>query len=139
MHLPLGSVDLSDLGFLEAAASGDLGLAQFRHGDHLRLAWLLVHQWPLNHAEDIARSTIQRFAERHGVSTLYNETITLAWIRLVATHHEDTFAEFLDRNHERLNRELLYRFWTPELLTSDEAKRQWVPPDREQLPGSAYP
>jgi CDP-diacylglycerol--glycerol-3-phosphate 3-phosphatidyltransferase len=139
MHLPLGSIDLNDLEFLQAAASGDLGLAQFRHGDHLRLAWLLVHQWPLNRAEDFARVTIQRFAERHGVSTLYNETITLAWIRLVATHHEDTFAEFLDRNRERLNRELLYRFWTPELLTSDEAKRQWVPPDREQLPGSACP
>jgi hypothetical protein len=134
MQFTFGSIDLNDEEFLAVADSGDLGLSQFRHADHLRLAWLLVQRWPLNRAEDFARAAIRRFADRHAVSALYNETITLAWVRLVASHHENTFEEFLSANQNRLNRELLHRFWTPELLASDEAKRQWVRPNREELP-----
>jgi hypothetical protein len=93
-----------------------------------------VHRLPLEQAEETVRATIQAFAQRHGVPGLYHETITRAWVRLIATHHETSFGEFLEANEYRLNRELLWRFWTPEILGSEMAKRQWVEPDRHALP-----
>jgi hypothetical protein len=87
----------------------------------------------LEHAELLVRSSIRRFAERHAVSHLYNETVTIAWVRLISTHRESSFADFLRENESRLNLQLLHQFWTPELLTSDRAKREWVAPDRRGL------
>ena len=58
----------------------------------------------------------------------------LAWLHLLATHREPTFEEFLRQNEARLNLDTLHRFWSPELLASDRARREWVPPDREELP-----
>jgi hypothetical protein len=130
----LGSCDFSDEQFLAALASGELAASQFRHADHLRLAWLWVRRLPLEQAEERVRATIQAFAQRHGVPGLYHETITRAWVRLIATHRETSFGEFLEENEYRLNRELLWRFWTPEVLGSEVAKGQWVEPDRHALP-----
>ena len=130
----LASADLSDEEFLAALDSGELKPSQFRHADHLRLAWLYLHQRPLERAELLVRSAIKRIAERHAVSHLYNETVTIAWVRLISTHCEPSFADFLRENESRLNLQLLHRFWTPELLTSDRAKREWVAPDRRSLP-----
>ncbi|MGI8990574.1 MAG: hypothetical protein ACR2I2_13475 [Bryobacteraceae bacterium] len=129
-----GSSELSDEEFLAAVDSAALHPSQFRHADHLRLAWLYLRQTSLENAERLVRSGIERFAERHGVADIYNETVTLAWVRLISTHRESSFAEFLSENESRLNSSLLHRFWTPELLTCDRAKREWVPPDRQALP-----
>jgi hypothetical protein len=135
MALVLGSADLSDEQFLSAIASAELRPSQFRHADHLRLAWLQVRRAPsLEQAEYLVASAIRGFALKHGVLRLYHATITLAWVRLIAKHDEGSFAEFLRDNEWRLNRELLHRFWTPELLASDAARKSWVPPDIRVLP-----
>jgi hypothetical protein len=134
MALILASAGLNDEYFLAALNSAELSPSQFRHADHLRLAWLYLHQKPLAEAEELVRSTIRKFAERHRVSHLYNETVTIGWVRLIATHREPTFTDFLRENESRLNLQLLHRFWTPELLASDRAKREWVAPDRRVLP-----
>jgi hypothetical protein len=53
---------------------------------------------------------------------------------LLATHHESTFEEFLAKNELRLGKDLLFRFWSPELLDTPEARQAWVSPDRQCLP-----
>ena len=80
------------------------------------------------------RSGLQRFAAHHHVPHLYHETVTTAWVRLLATHHENSFEEFLHSNERRLTMDPLHQFWTPDLLASEEAKKGWTPPDRKQLP-----
>jgi hypothetical protein len=55
-------------------------------------------------------------------------------MHLLATHHEPTFDEFLTANESRLGKDFLFRFWSPELLETREAKDGWVPPDRQSLP-----
>ena len=133
MPLALASAHMSDEEFL--AAFHDCRLTEFRHADHLRLAWLHVHMEPLEIALANVRTGIRKFAQSHNATWRYHETITTAWVRLLSTHHEAEFGEFLVVNEHRLNKELLHRFWTPELLTSDKARRHWVPPDRCALPG----
>lgn len=134
MSLRLGSADLDDEAFLSALRTGRLESSKFHHADHLRLAWLAVHKLTLTEAEEFVCSAIKGFAERHGASHKYNQTVTVGWVRLIATHRESTFEEFLTRNEHQLNQKLLLRFWTASLLGSDLAKSQWIEPDRQQLP-----
>ena len=42
----------------------------------------------------------------HNAEGLYHETITTAWIRLLSTHHETEFGEFLAANEHRLTKEV---------------------------------
>ena len=134
MAIVVASIRLSDDDFLDAFATCVLPSSLFRHGDHLRLAWLLLHRMPFDDALKLIREGIQRFAAHHVASHLYHETLTTAWIKLLATHREASFEDFIASNQHRLNLELLHRFWTPAILDSEAAKLRWVPPDKEALP-----
>jgi hypothetical protein len=131
----LGSADLSDDEFLKLFLTCKLSPEKFRHADHLRLAWLQTRREALGDAVSCVRNDIRRFAVHNGVEHLYHETITIAWVRLVATHQE-SFEAFLSDNRARLNLNLLHHFWTPSLLASNEARTRWVPPDLLELPSS---
>ena len=134
MAIVVASAELSDEEFLAAFANCELPLSSFRHGDHLRLAWIQLHRKTLEEALSAVREGIQKYAAHHGQSRLYHETITAAWVRLLATHHEATFEEFIASNVHRLNPGLLHRFWSPEMLQSEAARLTWVAPDRKALP-----
>ncbi len=135
MALVLGSAALEDGQFLAGVESGTLPKACFRHADHLRLAWLRLRSLPVEHAVVKVKHDIFAYATALGAAHIFHHTVTEAWVRLLATHHEASFAEFLSVNEERLRTPLLHRFWTPETLGSNEAKRGWVAPDRAPLPG----
>ena len=132
--LTIASVALSDDAFLAAFNNCTLPCASFRHGDHLRLAWIQLHRHAFDEALDLVRAGIRRFAAHNGMPNLFHETITTAWVRLLTTHHELTFDQFVSENEHRLNRELLHRFWTPSVLESNAARSAWVAPDRAPLP-----
>ena len=134
MALTLSSRHLSDSEFLVAFKSALLPTAHFHHADHLRLAWLIVHRMPLAESEAWIRTAISHYAATHGLSGLYHETVSLAWVRLVATHHEATFDEFLHVHQARLRFNLLHEFWSAALLASPAAKQRWVEPDLRPLP-----
>ena len=134
MLLKPASSALTDAEFLAAFHACSLPPACFRHADHLRLAWLHIHRHPLNAAIDNVRNCIRVYATHLGRPKLYHDTITIAWVRLLASHDEPTFDEFLMLNEHRLNAELLHRFWSPELLQSEAARKEWVDPDRAGLP-----
>ena len=134
MPLVLATAHLSDDEFLEAFHTCRLRTSEFRHADHLRLAWLHLAREPFETALDRVRSGIQTFAKHHHLSGLYHETITTAWVHLLATHSESSFDGFLAVNESRLSSNLLHGFWTPEILASREARSHWVPPDRQELP-----
>jgi len=134
MQLTLATAHLGDDEFLDAFHCCRLKNGEFRHADYLRLAWLHLHRTTLDAALEKVRAGIRRFAEFHQTPGLYHETVTVAWVRLLATHHEKTFEEFLAGNEYRLNKDLLHRFWTPEILANEQAKKSWVPPDRMELP-----
>lgn len=132
--MAFGSEPLTDDEFLAAFHSCRLPKEQFKNLDHFRLAWLHVHRESQAEAEIRVREGIVAFAAHLGATGKYHETITVAWVRLLATHREPTFDEFVRKNEAKLNLDTLHRFWSPELLASDRARREWVPPDRQELP-----
>jgi hypothetical protein len=135
MSLTVASSHLDDEEFLLAVRDCTLPATAFRHGDHLRLAWLLLHRYPFLEALSKVRHSIVSLAKTFGAKGLYHETITRAWVSLLATHEEATFSEFIELNEERLNLELLHRFWSPDVLHSEAARLNWIAPDRGQHAG----
>lgn len=134
MSVVVASSHLQDDQFVNAFRSCDLPATNFRHGDHLRLAWIYLHSFTAAEAEQLFKQDLKRYATHLGAHGLYHETITLAWLKLLATHTEPTFAEFLQLHEEKLGVELLLRFWSRDVLMSDAARAHWIAPDQRALP-----
>jgi hypothetical protein len=128
------SAAMSDADFLAAIGSCSYPIAEFRHADHLRLGWLLLSKMDLASASAHAARTIRRLTQHHGMADRYHETITQAWMRLLASHEELNFCEFLALHRNRVSLELLHRHWRRETLMSAEARASWVEPDLDPLP-----
>ncbi len=116
----------------------DCTLEDFRHVDHVRLAWLCLRasDWPAACAR--VRDGIRRFAAHHGATTKYHETLTLGWLGLVATAIEASpdatdLDELTSANPRLLDRNALGDHYSAELLWSDRARREWVEPDLRPL------
>jgi len=138
----LGTAALEDDALVEAFESCRLPAAQFHHADHIRLAWIYLGR--MSEAEATARieRSIRQFAAHNGVSEKYHHTITLAWMRLVATARRATpeaynFGAFAERNGELFDVKALGRYYSAEHLASRDAKSGWVDPDLQQLPDGA--
>jgi hypothetical protein len=136
MTLVIGSAHIDDAEFLRAIHHCELPASSFRHGDHLRLAWLHLRRAPQGGALESVRADIRRFAAHLGVAHIFHETVTSAWVRLLASHREPDFTQFMAQNEHRLNLGLLHRFWTPQALNSEAARSAWLAPDRAALPAA---
>jgi len=133
-----GAADLDDAELLAAVEDLTLGNHRFRHYDHVRLAWILLRGADLEAATDRMARGLRRFAEHHGNASRYHDTITRAFMRLVAAHRAaapapdfPTFARF---NAELFDPRILGAYYSEALLKSPNARASWVPPDRRPLP-----
>ena len=111
--------------------------AEFHHADHVRVVWEYLRAEPLL-VDALHRfaTNLRRFATHHGKPRLYHETITWAYLALI---HErmlhDPQADwrtFAETNSDLLTWKpsVLDRYYTPERLFSDAARRSFVLPDR---------
>ena len=91
------------------------------------------------------RSVILAFNAAHQVpdepTRGYHETITGAWLRIIHTTIRiygpaGSADEFLDGQPQLHEKKILRLFYSPELIMSPEAKRQFVDPDLTSLPRS---
>ena len=79
-------MNASDRVFLDALEKAVIPNHAFRHRDHLRAAWLYIHERGASGAEEAMLQTIHRFATAHGHAGRFHHTLTAAWVRLVAAH-----------------------------------------------------
>lgn len=117
--------------------------AEWTHEAHLRVAFLHVTRYPLDEAHLRMRAGIIRMNERHGLVESpergYFETLTYAWLAIVAAAQAETKASsskaLLAARPELLDRERPLRHYSRELLRTARARAIFVAPDREPLPG----
>jgi hypothetical protein len=113
----------------------------FSHREHLELVWNYLDRYDADAARDAVAAAIRHVATLHGAPERYHETITQAWVRLVALHRNGsaatTFDEFIADNAGLLDRALLARHYTEKLIASDQARRQRTEPDLRPLPAAA--
>lgn len=131
--------DLTDQQFVHAFESCDLPKEHFRHRDHIRLAWIYLQLYGDREARWHMSEAIRRFAAFHGQTHKYHETITVAWLRLVA--HAMTrlprsadFDALTKDSPELLEKRTIERFYSADLLASEAARTSWVEPDLQSLP-----
>ncbi|HUQ86999.1 MAG TPA: hypothetical protein VM096_05535 [Vicinamibacterales bacterium] len=109
---------------------------QFHHQQHVQVAWLFVQRYGMPAALGEFSAAIKRFADAKGATGLYHETITWAFLLLIAErearHPAATWEEFEAVNADLLvwKPSILERYYSRELLSSDIAKRAFMMPDR---------
>jgi hypothetical protein len=128
---------MNDRDFVAAVESCAVAAAEFRHADHVRLAWLYLNDHPL--IEAIARysTALRRLAAFYGVPDKYHETITWAYLVLIhermrrddAPHQWEAFRA---ANSDLFSRKpsVLERYYAPQTLKTDVARRIFVLPDK---------
>jgi len=109
----------------------------FHHPEHVRVAWWYARRHPWTAALERFQAALRRFAEARGKPERYHETITTAFMALVAERLDATGADldwdgFATRNADLLvwSPSILDRYYQPETLASDRARRVFVLPDR---------
>jgi hypothetical protein len=108
----------------------------FHHGDHIRLAFAYLSQYPVLQALERFASGLKRFAAVRGRPQLYNETITCAYIFLIRermVRFEGTdWEEFARRNPDMLvwSAGILSLYYREGTLQSDLAREVFVLPDK---------
>lgn len=134
-----GASAWSDEDFLRAFEDLSFPPDQFHHREHIRVAWLYLKSSDATRAAERMTAGILRFANHHGATQKYHHTLTLAWMRLVAAALVETpeghdFTEFLAQHRELRDKELLMKYYSPELLQTNGAREGWVEPDLQPLP-----
>jgi hypothetical protein len=75
---------MQDDELVRAFESAELPAEQFSHAAHVRVAWCYLRRAPLPEALARFIASLQRFAAAHGASGKYHETVTVAYVLLIA-------------------------------------------------------
>jgi hypothetical protein len=109
----------------------------FHHADHVKMAFLYLQKYPPLEALSRFSSALKRFAAAQGKPDLYNETITWGFIllireRMARASSPQSWAEFSASNADllRWDNNVLKKYYFPETLSSELAKRVFLFPDR---------
>ncbi len=132
---------LSDNDLLAGFSDDTLDPALFDHREHVRIAWLLLRRHGLPEVLARIEAGLQGLARRAGAPEHYHATLTWAWVLLVRErirrHPEaEAWPDFAGRNPDLFTDgpALLGLHYSPELLASDRARREFVLPDRAATP-----
>ena len=108
---------------------------QFHHEQHVQVAWMFVCRYGMPAALAEFSGAIKRFAEAKGATGLYHETITWAFLLLIAERQARkpaaAWTEFSADNGDLLlwKPSVLDRYYSKELLASDLARKTFLMPD----------
>ncbi|MBI3675713.1 MAG: hypothetical protein HY243_03755 [Proteobacteria bacterium] len=107
--------------------------ATFHHEDHVRVAFEMLRHHPFLEAAMHYAAGLKAIAARAGKPGLYNETITIAFLSLIAERMaEGGYADFESlaaASPDLLQRTCLEKWYAPERLRSAIARRIFVLPE----------
>ena len=127
---------LTDDELLERFQAATLPSDEFPHREHVRVAWLFVRRHGMPEALTAFSTALRHFATVHDAPNLYHATITWAYLLLIHARQQaspaDDWDTFAAQNADLLSWKpsILDRYYTPETLWSDFARRSFVLPDR---------
>jgi hypothetical protein len=127
---------MEDEQLLAKFEDASLPLECFRHEEHVRVAFLYLHKYPV--LEVLARfpAALRRYATAHGKNGLYHETISWAFIFIIrermAGADTQSWEQFRERNRDLLDggKSMLAKYYRDETIASTAARERFVMPDR---------
>jgi hypothetical protein len=124
---------MTDQEFIAAYTAGQLEPAGFDHRAHLRAAFLLLRSRPFLEACIAMRDGLQALAGKLGKPDLYHETVTVAFMALVAGRmpaESSDWDSFIAQHPALCERGLLDAYYSTALLASGAARKTFAMPDR---------
>ena len=113
--------------------SGHQSNTDFHHRDHLRTAYGMLGRYPFAEAAHLYARELRGIAMRAGRPEAFHETITLAFLSLIAERRDggrfENFDDFAGANPELLDKTILLRWYSPRRLESDAARRTFLLPE----------
>jgi hypothetical protein len=114
---------------------------EFRHRQHIHLAFLAVRRYGMPEAITRICDWIQHITAYERVPQKYHHTVSRAWVEIVAHHIEADpgcaeFGTFAARHPALLDKRLLSRHYRSSALASPVARAEWVEPDLLPFPWS---
>ena len=132
----VGCDDLDDATLLARFEQLEIAPGDFRHREHVRLAFAMLQGADFGEAALRFRTALKRFAAAVGAHTKYHETLTWAYLALVAQCMDErayaSSGELLEAQPDLLDHKtgLLARYYdVPALLASPVARRVFVLPE----------
>jgi hypothetical protein len=112
---------------------------QFRHRQHINLAFYAVRRYGMPDAVGMICGWIRQIAAYERAPQKYHHTVSRAWVELVAHHVAADpdcadFDVFADRNPGLLDKRLLGRHYRSSTLAAGPARCSWVEPDLLPFP-----
>ena len=135
--------DLDDVELIRRFEARTIVQADWTHTEHCRVGYIYLCSLDWASAVHRMRRGIMRLNIAQGVpnSTMrgYHETITIAWLRLIAAALERgprgrRSLDFLMCNPALLCAKTLSRYFSAQLLEDSRSRRHFTPADRRPLP-----
>jgi hypothetical protein len=118
---------------LERFVRGEIDPALFPHREHVHVAFEMLKRHDFPETVLHFSRTLRAMAGRVGRPWAFHQTITIAFLSLVAERMESggaaDFAAFAQANPDLLDKNVLKRWYRPERLASDIARRTFVLPE----------
>jgi hypothetical protein len=139
-------LDADDLELLERFVQAAIPRSEWTHRVHVRIAYIHLALHPFDEALCLIRQRIRALNAANeveeGPTSGYNETTTVAFLRLVATtmavyRNEIPTANsnaFCDAHSQLMTRSVLRLFYSPARRMEPQAKFSFVEPDLSGLP-----
>ena len=114
----------------------DTLVGEFHHGDHVRLAFAYLQEFPPHEALDKFTKALKRYAAARNKSQLYHKTITHAYFFLIRKRMVRSGAaqwnDFAIQNPDLLQWKpgILDRYYRDSTLQSDLARSVFLFPDK---------
>ena len=120
---------------IEAFESNRIASREFRHRDHVRMAWTYLQEYGFPAGAQRFAEALQRFAEANGAPQLYHATITWAYLVTIRERSEPgvgSWESFAAENPDLFGWKpsIIDALYLPETIASEHARRVFVLPNR---------
>jgi hypothetical protein len=111
---------------------GETDPAAFPHPEHLRLGYEMLARHPFAETALHFSRGLKKLAAKSGRPQLYHDTITVAFLALLAERRAQTqcqdWESFIRENRDLLDKRCLERWYDPARLQSDIARKNFILP-----------
>ena len=118
---------------LQRFVRGELEASQFPHREHVRMGFEMLRRHDFAETVFHFSSTLRAMAVRAGKPQAFHQTVTIAFLSLIAERLDSgdyaDFDSFALANADLLDKSALSRWYAPERLATDAARRTFLLPE----------
>jgi hypothetical protein len=122
-----------DCGDLDRFVRAEIELAAFPHREHVRMAFEMLRRHDFAESVWLYSRALRALTARAGRPQAFHQTITVAFLSVIAERMEQgappDFVAFESANSDLFAKSVLTRWYRPERLASEVARRTFLLPE----------